>query len=283
MSWTIESRASESHEMQLLQTAVSKAEDSGILMFCAADDKGAISSDHCYPRSWGKSLLIGAANDTGSICDWVPAGGGSRSPMFILPGLNIPFCSRNDIPDSLESGSSVATAIAAGLAGVLLFCDALITQGEPAPAKGAKPGRKPGMQKHATVTDESDLDDDDSSSESSSVENGKDAGQHIASAPASPGQGRPLLQVNGRSVSEPPPETDDKYEKLKSKLGMERALSNISTGDTGKPKYPRIDQFFDPSFKHWSWKYHNMEASKALNEMMNRLKVRSIHVLPCLY
>lgn len=247
MSWTIESNSTEGQEIKRLKDAISSAENKNILMFCSADDKGAISSDQCYPNAWKKSLLIGAANETGSMCDWVPAHQGSE--MFIFPGLNIPFSPWIDAPDNFESGSSVATAIAAGLAGVLLFCDALIktTSGPIAPQIIPSVTGQSQMATQLKNTAAADDDDDDAGSVVSDDESDKQQG---TSSP----------------VNEP----------LKSKAGMERALSNLSDKRHGKPYYPRPEKFLDENFRYWSWKLHRAEAKEALAKFMTTVKVRSL-------
>jgi len=45
---------------------------------------------------------------------------------FLLPGENIPFKIGNGTSQSYKSGSYVATAVASGLAGLLLFCNNLV-------------------------------------------------------------------------------------------------------------------------------------------------------------
>jgi hypothetical protein len=291
MSWTIESKAVESQEMILLHEAVKRADNENILMFCSADDKGAISSGHCYPSKWGLSIVVGAANDTGSVCDWVPAN--KESGIFIFPGLNIPFCSsRASMPDSLESGSSVATAIASGLAGVLLFCDRLLKAEKE--SQDHLNNTTPGMnfaarfqqQDQAANNEEndsgsevsSDQSDSESVTESANMNHQPVGFDNLLSFPSSPNKQKPSpAPTLLRGQSEPPPalltETKSKpTDNLKTRVGMRDVLSNMSREKTAEVKYPRIDQYLDDRFKHWSWKYHRKEASKELEEMMKRLK-----------
>ncbi|KAK4149297.1 hypothetical protein C8A00DRAFT_38114 [Chaetomidium leptoderma] len=122
MSWTIEARNEKSPDMASLEKAIQTAKEHKVLMFCAVDDKGINSSQFCYPGKSGLCTRIGAANENGKICDWVPDDGTD----LIFPGLNVPYEPVTGRILSYESGSSVATAIAAAFAGVLLYLDALV-------------------------------------------------------------------------------------------------------------------------------------------------------------
>ncbi|KAL6695376.1 hypothetical protein J3F84DRAFT_335861 [Trichoderma pleuroticola] len=261
MSWTIESNSAEGQEIKQLKDAISSAENKNILMFCSADDKGAISSDHCYPNAWKKSLLIRAGNETGSMCDWVPAH--QASEMFIFPGLNIPFSPWIDAPDNFESGSSVATAIAAGLAGVLLFCDALIK----ATSEPIAPQIIPSVTNQSQMATQSkNTDADDVESVVSDDESDKQQG---IPSPLNEPLGQRFPQ---QRQSEPNSSYMDKSEPLRSKAGMERALSNLSDKGRGKPYYPRPGKVLDDNFQYWSWKLHRAEAKEALAKFMTTVK-----------
>lgn len=265
MSWTIESKSPEGEEMKRLKEALTLAETKRILMFCSADDRGSISSDHCYPNVWDKCLLIGAANDTGSMCDWVPAH--KASQMFIFPGLNIPFSAGIGIPDSPESGSSVATAIAAGLAGVLLFCDALTTQASGPVVSQIAPSFN-GQPRDEPQYDEAAGDDKDSILISDDGGGNQHASKDVAHK----------MQTIQESQSGRPISHTENFEDLRTRDGMGRALSNLSnlsnTGP-GNAKYPRLDHVLHKEFKHWSWKLHRETAKAALIKFMTDVKVWS--------
>ncbi|KFY88353.1 hypothetical protein V498_06812 [Pseudogymnoascus sp. VKM F-4517 (FW-2822)] len=123
MSWTIEGRAEaqDSMDLESLQKAISHAESAQILMFCAASDQGSNATGNFYPGEWKKCIKIGAATALGDKCTWVP----NDQIEYLLPGKDIPFKRR--APEGFstvhESGSSLATALASGLAGLLLYCD----------------------------------------------------------------------------------------------------------------------------------------------------------------
>ena len=123
MSWTIEKTASNALDIAELEAAIVAAADAGILMFCAANDQG-IESDKSYPAAGRNSHLfkIGAAEASGAVWKWV---GEASEVDFIFPGHKVVKDRPNDAP--LEkcktlTGSSVATAFAAGLAALVLYC-----------------------------------------------------------------------------------------------------------------------------------------------------------------
>lgn len=123
MSWTIEKRAENEAGISELESAIQDAARAGILMFCAANDQG-IARDKSFPAGGREKNLfkIGAATEDGTVWKWV----GELSDVdFIFPGHNVVKERYTEAP--LEScntltGSSVATAIAAGLAALVLYC-----------------------------------------------------------------------------------------------------------------------------------------------------------------
>ncbi|UKZ68918.1 uncharacterized protein TrAtP1_009936 [Trichoderma atroviride] len=124
MSWTIEEQTHQQNlDLYDLEAAISAAESNQILMFCAASDQGANATENCYPGKWNKCIKIGAATALGDKCTWVP----NNQFEYLLPGKGISFKQRT--PDGFsitqKSGSSIATALASGLAGLLLYCDQL--------------------------------------------------------------------------------------------------------------------------------------------------------------
>lgn len=129
MSWTIAATSVDSKELSMLRSAISDAKENNILMFCSTSDQGSISSGNCIPGAWSDSCIrIGAATNLGDKCTWVP-----EEFDFLLPGKDIPFKWKR--PDGIlswyESGSSLATAIGAGLCGLLLYCDRVVNERNP--------------------------------------------------------------------------------------------------------------------------------------------------------
>ncbi|KAK6538520.1 hypothetical protein TWF694_010100 [Orbilia ellipsospora] len=100
-----------------------EADDAKILMFGAASDQDS-ASDICFPAGSKHCISIGAAKETGEMCTWVR---GSQVE-YTCPGYKIPFSKGNRSPVSYHSGNWVATAIASGLAGLILYCDILVNR-----------------------------------------------------------------------------------------------------------------------------------------------------------
>ncbi|OGM40072.1 hypothetical protein ABOM_011269 [Aspergillus bombycis] len=124
MSWTIERDSNNSGDIDKLKKALKIASDKGILLFCSTPDKDQDNqSDTHFPIQCDHSIKkfrAGAATQDGSL--WKKA---SNPADFILPGGNIGI--RKGDPDLrgsnvLKPGSSIATALAAGLAALIIYC-----------------------------------------------------------------------------------------------------------------------------------------------------------------
>ncbi|KAJ3580497.1 hypothetical protein NPX13_g50 [Xylaria arbuscula] len=124
MSWTIETPVTGNEEMESLKAAVREAASKEILMFCSTSDQGSSTKDNCYPGDFEGCIKIGGATDTGEALAWVNA----NKVHFLLPGKNVPFTSNEGKIVSYESGSSVATAAASALAGLLMFSTWLLNK-----------------------------------------------------------------------------------------------------------------------------------------------------------
>lgn len=124
MSWTIETPVTGNDDMESLKAAAREAAGKEILMFCSTSDQGSSTRDQCYPGDFEGCIKIGGATDTGEALAWVNA----EKVHFLLPGKNVPFTDNEGKIISYESGSSVATAAASGLAGLLMFCSRLIKE-----------------------------------------------------------------------------------------------------------------------------------------------------------
>ncbi|RYP93507.1 hypothetical protein DL770_000391 [Monosporascus sp. CRB-9-2] len=123
MSWTIERTPNNASDIDDLESAIEAAAKEGILMLCAANDQG-VEHDKTFPAACGRTkriFKIGAANAPGWPAEYV----NPKEVDFIFPGHNVLKERPGD--RSVEkskplTGSSVATAIAAGLAALLLYC-----------------------------------------------------------------------------------------------------------------------------------------------------------------
>ena len=123
MSWTIEATGSNGSDIAALEAAIDDAAKAGILMFCSANDQG-IARDRSFPSASSTKHIfkIGAAEASGNIWKWA---GDPADIDFIFPGHNVVKERPNDAPlDKCKTltGSSVATAIASGLAALVLYC-----------------------------------------------------------------------------------------------------------------------------------------------------------------
>lgn len=126
MSWTItppsNETESEQQDLKELESAIMEASQANVLMFCSASDEGA-NQTATFPSKAlpGKIFKIGGADANGGLYDRV---GDISMVDFILPGQLV---ASEDLTDSALSkqywsGSSVATALAAGLAALILYC-----------------------------------------------------------------------------------------------------------------------------------------------------------------
>lgn len=127
MSWEIEPPERQEYK-DAFDNAIRKAHHRDILMFCSASDQGYFENFH-YPHASDPSYIfkIGAATATGSVLDFVHDR--DRNLNFLFPGkevvLGSPDGNVSDKPlEGLVShtGSSVATALASGLAALVLEC-----------------------------------------------------------------------------------------------------------------------------------------------------------------
>jgi len=110
MSWTIKGSADRPNpEFQDLEAAIKRARKENILMFGSAADQGnhIASFERILPGDAEGVFHIGAADSSGNLDRHV-----ERKVQYILPG---------GIGDKYQ-GSSVATAVGAGLTALILHC-----------------------------------------------------------------------------------------------------------------------------------------------------------------
>ncbi|EWG38282.1 hypothetical protein FVEG_01541 [Fusarium verticillioides 7600] len=120
MSWTIDP-PKDDRERQDLENAVVEAANANILMFCSARDKGAHNAPTYPSKATNKIFTIGAANSSGASVDYV---GNASELSYTFPGDKVEVDSGpgRRTPPEIVDGSSVATALAAGLAALILYC-----------------------------------------------------------------------------------------------------------------------------------------------------------------
>ncbi|QSZ36419.1 hypothetical protein DSL72_006296 [Monilinia vaccinii-corymbosi] len=128
ISWTVQKGNNKEH-IDRFSLAIAEATRKNILVFCSAPDIGHASKDQLstyYPFGDSKTenqiFRIGAAKADGSAYNWL---GNAQLVDFILPGDNVKLLSGDSIKaedDIPKTGSSVATALAAGFAGLIIHC-----------------------------------------------------------------------------------------------------------------------------------------------------------------
>src|SRR3569833_2556933 len=106
MAWSV------TRDNEDLKEAVHLARARGIPIICATPEGGP-ASGRAYPSNYEACISIGSADNYG-----MPASFESEFPPdYLFPGLENPVAQNNGI--KIHSGSSVATAMACGFAGLL--------------------------------------------------------------------------------------------------------------------------------------------------------------------
>lgn len=121
MSWTFQVTEENKDILEVdLRKAVAQASGKDILMFCSTGDMGKSASSVVYPACLSGVFAIGAAKPSGDECDQT-----ETSCLFTFPGKDV----KAEVPTYFEweknvlaSGSSPATALASGLAALMLHC-----------------------------------------------------------------------------------------------------------------------------------------------------------------
>jgi hypothetical protein len=114
MSWTIEQTEKNRKDIESLETQVQRAAKNNIIMYCACRD-GAWNEKEKGPYPSATDTLkirrIGSSDPYGHMSKWV----NQNSVDYLLPGESL-------FPGNDKHGSSAATALAAGLAALILWC-----------------------------------------------------------------------------------------------------------------------------------------------------------------
>ena len=125
MSWTIESNDPAS-DITEFKAAIKEAADKGIVLLCAFSDQGNVSASDCYPGAFDQTIMIGAATNRGGPCTWV----NEKVVDLLFPGEHIVAEQRPEASSRPVSGSSVSTALAAGMVALLLHLIQLVDPGQ---------------------------------------------------------------------------------------------------------------------------------------------------------
>ncbi|KAI0141142.1 hypothetical protein F4776DRAFT_653800 [Hypoxylon sp. NC0597] len=117
MSWNIERNRSNEADIDALASQIKTAANRNIIMYCAAQDKGQLGNSEVevYPAGTDttKLKIVGAADPTGHPLNIV----NTDKVHYLFPGEVV---LEND--GKTITGSSAATALAAGTAAMILFC-----------------------------------------------------------------------------------------------------------------------------------------------------------------
>ena len=111
--------------VDILRDACKEAANAGIIMLCSAHDEGS-NIKTAYPAFYGGTFIITACDEFGKVLrtteqEYHYAIRGREVAAGVVPFLK---------SDDRISGSSVATAIAAGLSSLTLSCDGLAHPGK---------------------------------------------------------------------------------------------------------------------------------------------------------
>ncbi|KAI3580418.1 hypothetical protein IWW34DRAFT_619965 [Fusarium oxysporum f. sp. albedinis] len=128
MSWTLPIESGKDHMKEELHAVLKRAVENKVLMFCSAPDKGKFTELDYPSGPWPNSFFrIGAAYSNGTVFQWTPEVG----ITYILPGVDVvQDQAKGGSSKSGEgsksgknlTGSSVATALGAGLAAMIIYC-----------------------------------------------------------------------------------------------------------------------------------------------------------------
>jgi len=173
MSWTIETLDGPS-SLEGLKAAIDQAADNNIIMFCSASDQGGSSKVYCYPGGFddNKCIRIGSCSSSDLSSVWV----NSNQVDFLLPGENIVVRNGDGTSES-QTGSSFATAVAAGLGGLLIYCTLQLGIGTAPSARNPKDDEADNKEKDNISEFESESEgktDDSSDGESTAKGKQKD-------------------------------------------------------------------------------------------------------------
>lgn len=114
MSWTVEITKKNEKQIEAFETQIRKAASRNIIMFCSGRDEAwNESSKSSYPAGCDtkKVYRVGSSDPYGNMSTWVNAG----SIDYLLPGEAL-------FPGDKLRGSSASTALASGLAALIIWC-----------------------------------------------------------------------------------------------------------------------------------------------------------------
>ena len=122
MSWTIPIPEEGSPTRTQIDEVLKRACEQKILMFCSSPDQKSQTRHYPWHYDRDKIFLIGAADDSGTAYNH-----SGPDSNFIFPGVNVNTSNKSYTGDpeafvQRSTGSSIATALAAGLAAMVTYC-----------------------------------------------------------------------------------------------------------------------------------------------------------------
>jgi hypothetical protein len=125
MSWTIKSDPKYIDDEILLANQIIEAEKGGIVLFCSSEDKGQHNNNPGQLLPSRSNLLrrIGSCNGNGNKSEFVS----EAEVHYLFPGEQLPVMQQHlkrtgNKTSSTDRGSSASTALASGLASLVLWC-----------------------------------------------------------------------------------------------------------------------------------------------------------------
>ncbi|RMJ17997.1 hypothetical protein CDV36_002316 [Fusarium kuroshium] len=121
MSWTFEEKMVPVEQRTNFKNAIQKASNKGIILLSSLNDKEMTSIKNWLPVNLNQVIKVGSATKWGDKAEFSKR----KSANYLFPGQDIPLPSTIGSAGGNEkevaSGSSLATAFAAGLAGLIIY------------------------------------------------------------------------------------------------------------------------------------------------------------------
>ena len=117
MSWTFKKDDAGPGQIDEFREAIRKAYSAGIILLSSLDDTGTTDFGELFPLSFDEVIRIGSATKWGEKSPSTKQG----QAAYLFPGQEVAIPSDDRDGEVFIHGSSVATAFAAGLAGVLIY------------------------------------------------------------------------------------------------------------------------------------------------------------------
>ncbi|KAL7939080.1 hypothetical protein V8C35DRAFT_285649 [Trichoderma chlorosporum] len=116
MSWTFKEKEAASEQTEAFRKAIQEANHAGIILLNSLNDREMTIIDDLLPTSYNEIIRIGSATKWGKKSESNKQG----DAHYLFPGQEIPI-KNSEGENEMVSGSSVATAFAAGLAALIIY------------------------------------------------------------------------------------------------------------------------------------------------------------------